>query len=752
MAAPISTALPAAPSRSDSPDVFEEKAFAFVGALEPFRVDLQAQADFVNTNVGPGSDAETVANIAADVTTVAGVAGDITQLVANDWTKSFLTLAAATADPNIVVDDEISIKERTTGNGGGGVWDVVLSSTLTPNGVNVVQSTGVDGLSLVQRYNYTGDMFNSVALLKTYGLPSGITVETTSYYGFSATDTHGGGTYKIMTAGDFGGTPDELGDHTLANGNVAKLVRSTPSNPAQYGLSASALLTDLQRRQSLQACIDALPSFSQIFQSDHAGSVHITQDSNMATTTVYGFDCTASPITMYSNLKISGDESVVIDMTSGTTLFGAHDRFVSASFHIELRGLTLANSSGLSGSIGVDLTRCSYFLVDNLRMRGWEKALVVGGGDGTGSPGGFYNEINSCELAGNTTAIYSDFSFNSSKIKGGRILSNVIGFRLEGSTDVSISTAFEKNNLGALLISSNNNSFNGCRFEGNSRGAGGGGAIDFVTGGAIRFNANTAGNTVHDCWFSGASDHIIDLSQRNAVTGIALSGGGESCLAENFFGNPACDIDSNSDGLADGFEIVPTTGITYSIDRTTYVTGSGAQSIAIDATNVAAQHLYLQFAVIPNQVYTINVNVKTISTASIWNLRVSKTGTGVDFINVALAKTTDSVDAKKGYNTYSVQFLADEATLAGQTFLYLTFFMNSSLIGSVSKLLIDSISISEGVQTTRGGAVTQKMLTVSTNRPTLYPANVGQQAWSADLNKLEVWSGTSWLNADGTAA
>jgi hypothetical protein len=231
-----------------------------------------------------------------------------------------------------------------------------------------------------------------------------------------------------------------------------------------------------------------------------------------------------------------------------------------------------------------------------------------------------------------------------------------------------------------------------------------------------------------------------------------LSGGGESCLAENFFGNPACDIDSNSDGLADGFEIVPTTGITYSIDRTTYVTGSGAQSIAIDATNVAAQHLYLQFAVIPNQVYTINVNVKTISTASIWNLRVSKTGTGVDFINVALAKTTDSVDAKKGYNTYSVQFLADEATLAGQTFLYLTFFMNSSLIGSVSKLLIDSISISEGVQTTRGGAVTQKMLTVSTNRPTLYPANVGQQAWSADLNKLEVWSGTSWLNADGTAA
>ena len=52
MAAPISTALPAAPSASDAPSVFEEKAFAFVGALESFRVELQAQADFVNAEIG----------------------------------------------------------------------------------------------------------------------------------------------------------------------------------------------------------------------------------------------------------------------------------------------------------------------------------------------------------------------------------------------------------------------------------------------------------------------------------------------------------------------------------------------------------------------------------------------------------------------------------------------------------------------------------------------------------------------------
>ena len=90
MAAPISTALPTAPSASDAPSVFEEKAFAFVGALEPFRVELQAQADFVSDNVGPGSDAETVANIAADVTTVAAVAPDVSLLAVGQVSKTEL--------------------------------------------------------------------------------------------------------------------------------------------------------------------------------------------------------------------------------------------------------------------------------------------------------------------------------------------------------------------------------------------------------------------------------------------------------------------------------------------------------------------------------------------------------------------------------------------------------------------------------------------------------------------------------------
>lgn len=45
----------------------------------------------------------------------------------------------------------INLKERTTGNGGGAMWDVVLASSVTPNTFNIVQCVGVPTLALVLR-------------------------------------------------------------------------------------------------------------------------------------------------------------------------------------------------------------------------------------------------------------------------------------------------------------------------------------------------------------------------------------------------------------------------------------------------------------------------------------------------------------------------------------------------------------------------------------------------------------------------
>ena len=69
--------------------------------------------------------------------------------------KNRATLALSVADTNLVDGDALNIAERTTGNGGGAMWDVVLSTTVTENTIDIVQCTGVATLSLVLRAKST---------------------------------------------------------------------------------------------------------------------------------------------------------------------------------------------------------------------------------------------------------------------------------------------------------------------------------------------------------------------------------------------------------------------------------------------------------------------------------------------------------------------------------------------------------------------------------------------------------------------
>ena len=64
---------------------------------------------------------------------------------------SFSTLLEAVQSVGIGDGDTLNIAERTTGNGGGAMWLVVLTSSVTPNTFNIVISTGNALLSLVLR-------------------------------------------------------------------------------------------------------------------------------------------------------------------------------------------------------------------------------------------------------------------------------------------------------------------------------------------------------------------------------------------------------------------------------------------------------------------------------------------------------------------------------------------------------------------------------------------------------------------------
>ena len=61
----------------------------------------------------------------------------------------------------------LNLKERSTGNGGGAMWDVVDASTVTPNTYNIVQCVGVASLALVLRVvaNINIRQFGAVGLV-----------------------------------------------------------------------------------------------------------------------------------------------------------------------------------------------------------------------------------------------------------------------------------------------------------------------------------------------------------------------------------------------------------------------------------------------------------------------------------------------------------------------------------------------------------------------------------------------------------
>lgn len=94
-------------------------------------------------------------------------------------------------------------------------------------------------------------MFDAVAAMAAAHLKDGQIVETKGYY---AAGDGGQGKYLIKTAAQFGGTPDEFGDHTLANGNVAVLQNAGSVSLTQYGAVSDG---SVDSAAAIQAAFDS---------------------------------------------------------------------------------------------------------------------------------------------------------------------------------------------------------------------------------------------------------------------------------------------------------------------------------------------------------------------------------------------------------------------------------------------------------------------------------------------------------------
>lgn len=103
------------------------------------------------------ADANDTTNAEQFADNITGVNGSI---LANSMVISFGDLNEAENETSLelIFDGAaLNIAERTAGNGGGAMWDVVLTSSVTPNTFDIVQSIGIPTLSFVLRVDLDFD-------------------------------------------------------------------------------------------------------------------------------------------------------------------------------------------------------------------------------------------------------------------------------------------------------------------------------------------------------------------------------------------------------------------------------------------------------------------------------------------------------------------------------------------------------------------------------------------------------------------
>ena len=115
---------------------------------KPVIIQMQGLvADAVTAKTG--SELAETGAVAAEAGAVAAAA-DIVN-IRRETVHNISTLTDAVANTDIAVGDSINLAERTAGNGGGAMWDVVLASGATANTFNIVACTGIPTLALVLR-------------------------------------------------------------------------------------------------------------------------------------------------------------------------------------------------------------------------------------------------------------------------------------------------------------------------------------------------------------------------------------------------------------------------------------------------------------------------------------------------------------------------------------------------------------------------------------------------------------------------
>lgn len=500
------------------------------------------------------------------------------------------------------------------------------------------------------------------------------------------------------------GTPARLyvnSDYSIRvmnkNGSV---VYSAPAATERYngvvvnGINAEDVIYDPPFTSAVQTNVEAklaqtvsVKDFGAVGDgvTDDTAAIQAAIDASKAVYIPSGNYRTTAPLLFDNNHYIYGESKGGLLGISKITADGAFAAFAartapsSATFNAVFENLTVnnADTSGRPfGSVGFDLTACSYFVVRNCSTRHHNIGIRLGSTGGL--TGGFYGLVESCEIVNSEIGIRLTYA-NSNRFLANRILTCATGMYAEGTTDIFASGAIESTDLGMDLQSGCQGWFISSRFE---------------SSGGVIFRSGAFENHVFS-YRSGAVDRVIDLDGRNFDHGRSTAYGATAPYAvKNQFANESMTWDGDANGIADGLSLsaaIPS-GTTMSLTTTAgeFVTGSSAQKFLIAAAGTTRTDLRITqpLYTTPGVQYTIAARVKT-NLASGWNLRG---GDGAAYNTTTYANIAMAVADEWTIVTVSFVATADRA--------YFYFFtLSSTAAGGASDryLLIDAIYFGPGL-------------------------------------------------------
>lgn len=205
---------------------------------------------------------------------------------------------------------------------------------------------------------------------------------------------------------------------------------------------------------------------------------------------------------------------------------------------------------------------------------------------------GYYSSVVDPEIASCAYGIRYDLSGNSIMTRGGRIASTRYGAIIgSANQNTFFGVSFEKNGYHSVCKSgASSNYWSGSRFEGNELTAG------LETRAGLLWLSGSTYNAESGNHFSNMNDSVRDEDGRNTSlspdtnsTFVNPSGIGSG---RNLIYNPSFEIDSDANGLADGFTVSSLAGLTCTLDSTIVKDGTYSQKVAVAAAAAAESKFY----------------------------------------------------------------------------------------------------------------------------------------------------------------